>query len=115
MATAIMVVAMTVAVAAAVGSFAAGSHFLFLPFGGFRIRGRRSCRTDAAGVKERVVKDRRKGRRFEELMGSEDFGHAWMDYLKVFFADWELSTDEVLALLENSARMARKTFVNKPD
>jgi hypothetical protein len=85
----------TGAVAAVVGSFAAGSHFLFLPVGGFRTNGRRSCRADVAGVNERTVRDRRKGRRFEELMGSEDFGRAWMDYLKVFFSDWELTTAEV--------------------
>ena len=48
-------------------------------------------------------------------MESEDFGSAWMDHLKVFFADWDLSTDEVLSLLENSARMARETLVAKPD
>jgi hypothetical protein len=61
------------------------------------------------------VKDRRRGRRFGELVESEDFGSAWMDHLKMFFSDWELTTDEVLALLENSARMARETFVPKPD
>jgi hypothetical protein len=61
------------------------------------------------------VRDRRKGRRFEDLVESEDFGMAWMDHLKIFFADWELSTDEVLTLLENSARLARETLVPKPD
>ena len=106
---------MIAAVAAAVGSFATGSRFVFLPFAGFRILGRRLCRRDAASVRERVVRDRRKGRCFEELMGSEDFGHAWMDHLKVFFADWELTTDEVRALLQNSARMARETLVSKPN
>ena len=71
--------------------------------------------TGSAGIKERVVRDRRRGRPFEVLVESEDFGSAWMDYLKEFFSDWELTTDEVLALLENSARMARETLVPKPD
>jgi hypothetical protein len=61
------------------------------------------------------VRDRRKNRAFEELLGSDDFGAAWMDHLKIFFADWDLSPDEVLALLDNSAKMARETLVAKPD
>ena len=61
------------------------------------------------------MRDRRKGRDFGDLIESEDFGSAWMDHLKAFFADWDLSTDEVLSLLENSARMARETLVAKPD
>ena len=60
------------------------------------------------------MRDRRKGRDFPELMESEDFGAAWMDYLKVFFADWELTGSEVVALLENSAKSARETLVEKP-
>lgn len=48
-------------------------------------------------------------------MESDDFGAAWMDHLKMFFSDWELSTDEVIALLDNSARLARETLVEKPD
>lgn len=61
------------------------------------------------------MRDRRKGRRFDELIGSTDFGHAWIDYLKVFFADWEMRPDEIVTLLESSARMARDTFVPKPN
>ena len=48
-------------------------------------------------------------------MESEDFGVAWMDHLKNFFSDWDLSTHEVVTLLENSARMARETLIPKPD
>ena len=64
---------------------------------------------------QRAVRDRRKGRTFAELMGSDDFGVAWMDYLKVFFSDWNLTTQEVVTLLDNSARSAREALVGKPD
>ena len=37
------------------------------------------------------------------------------EYLGVFFSDWDLTTDKILTLLENSARLDRETLVYKPD